>query len=656
MTGLDHYIIVESAAAWRHVEGLAENARRATWATTSPYVLESLLMAGRTAVGLDEAVSQEEADRIGYLSLTTSHRLAQHVDNARSGWPFGLRPGHALHATLHRLLTPLLYKALLLDRLARRMQDKDRITVVGTTDLTPVSGFEVMIDRFDTVFSVLGREMGHNFVEFHAPRPSGALENGDFLRPTWWTRAVTVLNAPISAPAFRLWSLCSKRRPFRLVPGRGGQRVLIHKPNELIEEIFTHLALGGATLQGAPPLEVPRSAPEAMQADLLSDLPACLERFCRDETSARGFEWNSAFASATRLAAQRVQDALAYFGPTSQRVAEYCNRLRGNAEAGSLRMVTNALTTPIERLVKQGLASAGIPVYTVEHGVSVGLSPLHLAEYRNGLMPEMKSTIYFNRCQQLAEASGRNVPADRWAVVGAPRMIRNLGLRRLQRLAVRRRYAVRNRLIVWVTGLYPNNHQRLPHYWRDIPYHRIRKRLVYDVFARCQDTVLLKLYPTYRYADGDPFATLLPMPPNCRLDQFVDLRNMRAAADLFVIDAPGSGLGWTWATGVPQIYVETGMYSLLPEIASDFERALFYVDATSAGWDETLRALLDIPHTDLLAQYAARAEARRRLNEYCILGPDGVPGRRAAEFILTNTTDAIVAREGEPLRQQGSRL
>lgn len=167
-----------------------------------------------------------------------------------------------------------------------------------------------------------------------------------------------------------------------------------------------------------------------------------------------------------------------------------------------------------------------------------------------------------------------------------------------------------------------------------MPYHAIQKQVVYDVFRRCRDTVLLKLYPTLRYVDGDPFASLLTLPENCRVDQFIDLRNIRAGADVWVLDTPGSSLNWVWPTGVPIIYLETGMYTLLPEIRELFEAAMFYVDVRDLGWRSRLLRLLRLPHDELVAQYEAKADARQLVGEYGIVGPAGNPGADAAQFIL----------------------
>ena len=177
----------------------------------------------------------------------------------------------------------------------------------------------------------------------------------------------------------------------------------------------------------------------------------------------------------------------------------------------------------------------------------------------------------------------------------------------------------------------------------------MRKHIVHDILGQCRGEVLLKLYPTYRYVDPDPFAGLIELPANCRQLQFTDFRNLRAAADLLINETPGSVLGWSWGAGVPQIYLETGACPLLPEIEALFRRSLFFIDAREAGWEEELRALLDLPSAELGARYDAMAAARAETSRHCILGPEGHAGARAARYVLDN-----LRRSGRAARMAGA--
>ncbi len=626
-------VIAESAAAWRQAECVRPELAAAPWATTAPYLVECLRAAGREVHCLDDQ-PQAVADAVGYTALAVSRRLADHLDEEREGWPGRLRPGPAMAPSAYRMFTSLFYKAQLLDRFLAAAPDGARTIAVGQDELTAGRGFELVLHRFDTLFSIIGRRIGLETISHQAPAPGGALANGDFLRPSFWTRAVTAMNAPVVSPLYRVWRGALRGRPVRLYPGRANRRVLIHEGNELIEEIFPQLLLRGARVWA-----LARFAPEASAVEEGTDagpLRATIEAIAREEWERHGLIWGQAAAAAAGMGAERIAAALPHGRHAASRVPDFCARLEDEAGSGTIGIVTNGLNSPAERLLRQGLEGAGIPVHVVDHGVGPGLDMLHKASFDAGLGEVSRGAILFNECHRAARAEVAGVPPEATTVAGAPRILRRIGFRALQRRAARRAVRAKGRLVVWNTALYANNYQFLPHYWRDTPYHALRKHIVHDILGKCRGEVLVKLYPTYRYVDPDPFAGLIELPANCRQVQFTDFRNLRAAADVLINETPGSVLGWSWGAGVPQIYLETGACPLLPAIEERFRRSLFFIDAREAGWAEKLTALLDVPDAELSTRYDAMADERAETGRHCILGPEGHAGARAARYVLDN--------------------
>jgi hypothetical protein len=231
-------------------------------------------------------------------------------------------------------------------------------------------------------------------------------------------------------------------------------------------------------------------------------------------------------------------------------------------------------------------------------------------------------------------------------------MARRIGARALQR-RLARRGAGGKRVVGWLTGLYPNNMPFLPHYYRDGSYHELRRRVVSDVLGRIGDDVLLKLYPTMRHADPDPFAGLMTLPANCRTAYLVDFRNIRAAFDVIIIDEPGSALAWCWGTGAPIVVLDTEMH-LNGGAAAALREAVFYVDTASSGWQGELAALLTLPDQELRRRWNAMAERRRAVSEHMVLGPAGAPGRRAAQGILADMAGAAAPVRGAEARARAA--
>ena len=621
-------VVVESALGMDHA--IAEFGDANTLiATTSPYVLEKCRILGRRCFAIDGSLPQDEADSIGYVSLRATRDIADLVDSTATKDDPPL--GWALQPQLHRMLTALLYKAHLLDKVARECADEGALWTIGHSEARPVGGFNVMINRFDTLFTVLSTRRGIPHLELQAPEPSGAAETGDFMRPSIWTRMVTVMNAPATSAFYRLWRGPLKGRALTLVPRRNRSPiVIVHRGNEMIEEIVPRLLMRGCEIRRLPRLRSSIEKGESRSAVGLEAIVSQIERRCIDA----GLGWSDSLRIAATQAGERLGTALRY-GPSLWGATVACvEELKRDARGRPLGLLTNAMASGQERLLRHALDRHGIQSFVAEHGVAPGLSPMHEALYSADNVASLRRTLLYTPAQhRLYERVIGAAEAAECPVVGVPRLVRKIGLRPIQRVAVRAALGAKGRLAIWCTALYPNNFQFLPHYWRDTPYHEIRRRVVNDVFGKISDHVVLKLYPTYRYVDPDPLAGLMPLPPNCRVEQFTDFRNLRAAADLIIVDGPGSVMAWAWSTKVPFIYLETGMYGLDATVRQALERSAFVVDVAEPEWADKFLALLRLDHDALVARFATKSAEREKFATEYALGPKGSAGRRGSAFI-----------------------
>jgi hypothetical protein len=624
-------VVVESAAALAFARVRFPEAR---WATMSPYVTETLRRDGIEPLVIDTLVTAAEADAVGFAAIDAAKGAAAAID-ACTEWPHGVKPGTALLFDQHRAIAALGYKALLLQHLRDRSGADLRI--VGTAALSPVDGFGVQPGRFDTLFAALADAVGAETIAFSAPPPRGAQANGDFAQTAWWTRAVTFLNAPGATLFNRLLRRAARSRPRRFRPGGADFVAGIFSSNELVEETALALAKAGARLIALPkfPSARPAHAP-------LMDAPGIAGRVAhaiRRAFAEAKFE-GPALARAAAIAGARSTDALGRVAAIAAEAESYCARLAGIAAGRPFAMLANAMSAPSLQILGQRMKARGQCFYVFEHGTGPGLDDNHDALYGAGMAPVVDGAVYYNDHQRGFAEGARGGAQRRGIVAGAPAMARRIGARGLQRRLARRAVSPRGKRVVgWLTGLYPNNMPFLPHYYRDGSYHELRRCVVNEVLGRLDDDVLLKLYPTMRHADPDPFAGLMSLPPNCRAVWLVDFRNIRAAFDVIVIDEPGSALAWCWGTGVPIVILDTEMH-LNAASAAALREAAFYIDTAAPGWQRELAGLLALPHAELLRRWDAMAERRRAVSEHMVLGPAGSPGRRAAEDILADMAGA----------------
>jgi len=625
-------ILVESAAALEFARARHPKAR---WATMSPYVTELLRRDGSEPLIADALMTAAAADAVGYAAIDAAKRAVAEID-ACMEWPHGVKPGTALVFALHRGITALAYKAMLLQRLRAACGDA-WLAVVGDPALAPVEGFGVQPGRFDTLFAAFAGAVGAEVISFATPAPRGAQANGDFAQTAWWTRAVTFLNAPGPTLFTRLLRRTAHTAPRRFRPGGAGLVAGILTSNELVEDTAFALAKAGARLMALPkfPAGRPKHAPLAAEAEIAGKIAATV-RAALAEAKLSG----PAIDHAVALVGARAAQALGHVAAIAAEAEAYCARLAGIAAGRPFAMLANTMSAPSLQILAQRMKARGLRFYVFEHGTGPGLDENHDALYRAGLAPIVDGAVYYNEHQREAAEAARGSARGHGIVAGAPTMARRIGARAVQRHLARRHAAPRGKRVVgWLTGLYPNNMPFLPHYYRDGSYHALRRRVVDEVLGNIGDDVLLKLYPTMRYADPDPFAGLMTLPANCRTAYLVDFRNIRAAFDVIIIDEPGSALAWCWGTGAPIVYLDTEMHLNAPAAAA-LREAVFYVDAAAPGWQEQLVALLALPDRELRRRWNAMAVRRREISERMVLGPPGAPGRRAAAGILADIAAA----------------
>jgi hypothetical protein len=628
------YVIVESHAAQRHAAATLGDG--AHWVTMSPYVAEVLRAASAPCLVLDATMSAAEADAVGYAALDAAKGAAGVID-AHAAWPQGLRPGEMLVRSLQRAIASFLYKAALMDRLRAEIGGAELIAV-GDPAPRPVTGFEIQTGRFDTLLGTFAESIGGRVLPYDAPKPTGSGAKGDFMRPSLYTRLVTVMNAPGSSVFYRLSRRLAARRPRRVWFGDANLVAAIHSANELVEETVAALARRGARLLHlAPfPAQPPRRAAVSAAATLERKIAAAIA----GALGAAGFR-GAASAQVAPIIAARTLAALSLAESLAAQAEAWCDRLEAQRGGRRIAVLANAISAPTDHMLAQRLMARGIPLYVFEHGTGPGLDENHEAVYRAGLPPLVDGAVYYTENQRAAEEGAHARRGRPSVVAGAPAIARRIGFPRAQRWLARRALSLpgKGRVLTWVTGLYPNNMTFLPHYFRDASYHALRRKIVYDVLGKLGDHVLLKLYPTYRHIDPDPFAGLMQLPGNCRAAHLVDFRNLRAAADVILLDTPGSTLAWCWGAGVPLVYLDTEM-RLTRTVAREFDRAFFYIDTARDGWADALAGILHLPHAELLARWHEKAHARAAVGTDLIMGPDGHPGRVAARYIIGDAASA----------------
>jgi len=631
-------VVVESEAAYRQGRSFFQD-KGVTWYTTSPWLLENLPKMGEKVISPESEIRAEDAHENGELAVLLTERITRYIDGRLTDLPSGIKAGDALAESLFRSFAGLYYKAWLLEKvLDQGKKSRGETYVIGDPIFQWPNEFDVFLPRKATLFAILagfsGCENLHVIPFKEKDWERGARKKMQAVGTSAWEKTMNGMNTPLSTLLLKGWRKIGGHREKRDDRPRE-KNVWILKENSLIEEASMPLRLRGLRV---------RSLPAIQPADSVNDETAALGTM--DQFSAQcqsilsqtrmGGCGSPLFEGATKLAASLTMNALRFARGQAKSIEAFVER-EITANIGNERpaVLTNALRFPRHVMFYHGCKHWGVPVLLVSHGVAAGLSQYH---------DRLWNILSFSHGDVfLGYSEGECRSSKAHSVAGAPVSERSLRGKKMQRLFARRRLGVPSgkRLVMYVANLYSNNDVDLPYGGtNDWFEHRLKKTMIHEVFSRLSDHCVVKLYPTQRYADPDPFMET-EKPSNVHIVQWAEFRYLRSACDVLVVDMAQSAFGWAWSAGVPLILLTTPYYPLLPDVLKDLKEALFVVSTDTDLWVQELLSLLRLPHRELESKWRAKDPVRRRTETERILGPQTKAGRTIVQTVMRERKSII---------------
>lgn len=619
-------IVLESETAYRHAKSLFQG-MTVTWWTTSPWLFEKLSEAGEEVLSLERSVRPGDAHAIGELAVLVAEGITDYIDERLTDLPSGMRAGAALGESLFRTLSTLYYKAWLLEQVLD--QSKDKTYVIGDDHFHPPGQLSVILPRKATLFAALCSQSACEgvqvipFEDVDWEKEARAKMGG--VGRSLWERMINLMNMPGSTLRFKIYRHLNNRGRTRDIRRR--QDVYILKLNPLIEEAFFPMRRRGLRVKMLPPLEVANSTGD--ESGALGTFDEFCERYLSIMRQAgRSMAQGPLFEGATKLAASLTLGALKFSRAQAEKIEEYVigEIVQDPAKNGAI-VLTNALSLPPEVMFYHCCKHRRVPVFLVSHGVSAGLSKYH--DRMHKIMSFSHGDVFFGYSRGECRPGGNHV------VTGAPFSERSIVAKRIQRSLARRHLRVPpdKRLIMYVANLYSNNAVDLPYGGtNDWFEHCLKKTIVQEVFGRLSDHCILKLYPTQRYADPDPFLGMSQF-PNVDIVQWSEFRYLRSACDVVIVDMVQSAFGWAWSTGVPLILLDTPYYPLLPDVKKELEEAIFIIPVEREKWGQELLNLLELPGEELARVWRKKEAARLRTERERIMGPGTEVGEVLAQVV-----------------------
>jgi hypothetical protein len=230
----------------------------------------------------------------------------------------------------------------------------------------------------------------------------------------------------------------------------------------------------------------------------------------------------------------------------------------------------------------------------------------------------------------------------RGIVAGAPLANRKIKYLALQKILIQRYLKLnkRKRVIIFVNVLNRNNMLTPPLFTPDLEYYRITKNILSKIFSKINDQCILKLYPSNRYLDPDPFANLVKTSKNIKVIQYFDFSLLRPVADVVILCSAESTFGWVFSIKKPIIFIEVASAPIHKNISELFKKSLFVIDASRDQWHDEVLELLRLPPKELLRLWSDKKKYLDEL-ETCIFGPKGVAGKVVANYIANSEQKSI---------------
>ena len=634
-----YQIIIEDEGAYQFCRSGRFINEEVAWSVTSPWLLEKLRSSNEKLHSLEEGFTLNQQKELGYLSMHLGDLLSETLDNLFDNASANLSFGKALRHRMHYTLFTLLYKAMLLEHWYNKYSDRKKLVVVGNSFLTPIKDFDIVPGRFDNLFSGIVENSNIDTIEsLSYSQKDGQYVLDEIERKNNVRTHEKILYAlnNLTFPMFiklylrKLFNYKGnlENRFFPISKNKTNDHIVYIKKCPLLDETVKYLKNEFSINYKNKFINEIEPVSEKLPFSN-SELSNSINSVFKEHQTISG-SFNKA---AINIFSNRLYHALGYGYGFFKNQTKIFSKFNID-KSKRLSVVTNGLSHPKERLFHQKLINEEIKIFSFEHGITAGIDGVTSQNYfGNNLYTDGNDhLICYNNTSY--EALNRKRKENKGIVAGAPYSNKKIKYYGVQRF-IGRNYlkAKKNDRIIFYLGLLSRNNMMEPPFQiNDLEYFNITNNMIFNVLGKIKDKCVLKLYPSNRYLDPDPWLALKKSPENLTVIQYFEYSELRVAADLTIVSSSASTFGWVWSTKKPIIFLEFPSKPLLKEVVQLFNNALFRIDGSKKNWQREMINILKLPHKELLKLWAEKKDAREELERH-IFGPKGNSGKRASDYI-----------------------
>ena len=148
-----YQVIIEDEGAYEFCRNGKFAHKEVSWHVTSPWLLERLQEENEKVESLELNISLNQQKKIGHASILFGDLLSKRLDDFIDFSPKDYFIGRTLKHRIQFSCFVLFYKSVLLDEWYKNHEKNGKLVVVGNKNLKPVTGFDIVFDRFDNLFS-----------------------------------------------------------------------------------------------------------------------------------------------------------------------------------------------------------------------------------------------------------------------------------------------------------------------------------------------------------------------------------------------------------------------------------------------------------------------------------------------------------------------
>jgi len=604
------HILIEDIASYNNTNIQATN----IW-TSSPGLIEFLKNSKNNFSQIDsiEIFTSEKNLNIFNKSLINCRKKLTTILNN-----YDANFANIYRTEVYSLFLVIGYKSLILSNWLNKISGK--VAIVGSSKLKVVDTIDANFGRYDHLYyNIIDKLDIKNYFDvdlIEVPGISNKLFDDYFNKVPLFDRFFNIINRPYSSIFFKLWM----KAGFFKIGNKKRGNIKFLELNEGIEETFLPLLNSGWTLGKISFKDTKiKSVDNIKYQKLLTDIVNLWD------TTTSKFINRSIQNKTKKLIKDRLLNSLSS-------IEEYKNKY--NSEINNIPkntlILSNGLYSTKLRLASSILREKNYKVYTTDHGSSAGIN-----EWFDYIPEDMfnYSSMHFafNSITQEICKKENNIVSN----VGTPLVLVKNRFKNLQRLLARIRCKVYSKdpILIYASYLFSNNKPLGMGTGLDNNYNNFRKK-IFKSISKFSGKIIIKPYPALRYID-DLYTTKY-LPNNHYVIPQGELRQLRWAGDIIVIDNASSTILWAIATEIPLILINSNRNRLTEKAKIELSDAIFLFDENELGWEKQLEKLLNHNIKDIRKLWKKKKNKRLQVSNKYINGDIGMFAKNVSNIINSN--------------------